>query len=185
MSRLDSILEQIRTREAHSTARQPWQPSQCGDIDIRIARDGTWYHEGRPFRRDSLVQLFASVLRREADGEYYLLTPAEKMRIQVDDAPFVAVQVEQLTGPPTSLLFTTNLGDQVVADAAHPIRVEFDPQSGEPRPYIHFRDNLDALISRSVYLTLVDLGELFQQDGRRHLGVTSQGVRFDLGCTDE
>lgn len=185
MSRLDDILEQIQTREAHSTARQPWQPSECGDIDIRIARDGTWYHEGRPFRREALVKLFASVLRREADGEYYLLTPAEKMRIRVEDAPFVAVQLEQLDETQPSLLFTTNLGEQVVADAAHPIRVEFDPASGEPRPYIHFRDNLDALISRSVYLALVELGEPFKQAGRSHLGVTSQGVRFDLGSLEE
>lgn len=185
MSRLDDILEQIKTREANSTAKQPWDPSLCGDIDIRIARDGTWYHEGSPFRREQLVKLFASVLRREADGEYYLLTPAEKMRIRVDDAPFVAVQLEQLTQPRPSLLFTTNLGEQVVADAEHPIRVEFDPVSGEPRPYIHFRDNLDALISRTVYLALVELGEPFEQEGRHHLGVTSQGIRFDLGCLDE
>ncbi|WP_260294620.1 DUF1285 domain-containing protein [Sedimenticola hydrogenitrophicus] len=185
MSRLDQILEQIKTREAHSTARQPWQPSLCGDIDIRIARDGTWYHEGSPIHRESLVKLFASVLRHEADGEYYLLTPAEKMRIRVDDAPFVAVQLERLTEPQPSLLFTTNLGEQIVADADHPIRVLFDPASGEPRPYIHFRDNLDALISRSVYLALVELGEPFERDGQPHLGVTSQGIRFDLGCIEE
>ncbi|PLX60831.1 DUF1285 domain-containing protein [Sedimenticola selenatireducens] len=185
MPRLDDILDQIKTREANSTARQPWNPSLCGDIDIRIASDGTWYHEGSPFRREQLVKLFASVLRREADGEYYLLTPAEKMRIRVDDAPFVAVQVEQLTEPQPSLLFTTNLGEQVVADAEHPIRVEFDPTNGQPRPYIHFRDNLDALISRNVYMALVDIGELFRQDGHSHLGVTSQGVRFDLGSIDE
>lgn len=185
MSRLDDILAQIKTREANSTARQPWNPTHCGAVDIRIASDGTWYHEGSPFRREQLVELFASVLRREDDGQYYLLTPAEKMRIQVDDAPFVAVQLEQLRAPEPSLLFTTNLGEQVVADADHPIRVEFDPTSGEPRPYIHFRDNLDALINRSVYLELVELGELFELDGRRHLGVTSQGIRFDLGCIDE
>jgi len=185
VSRLDDILAQIKTREANSTARQPWNPTHCGAVDIRIASDGTWYHEGSPFRREQLVKLFASVLRREDDGQYYLLTPAEKMRIQVDDAPFVAVQLEQLREPEPSLLFTTNLGEQVVADADHPIRVEFDPTSGEPRPYIHFRDNLDALINRSVYLELVELGELFELDGRRHLGVTSQGIRFDLGCIDE
>lgn len=184
MSDLNQILEQIRQREADSTAQKPWSPSHCGDIDIRIARDGIWYHEGRPFLRDSLVKLFASVLRREDDGEYYLLTPAEKMRIQVDDAPFVAVQLEQVTKPQPSLLFTTNLGDRIVADSAHPIRVEFDPTSGEPRPYIHFRDNLDALINRSVYMSLVELGEPFLQEGQSHLGVTSQGVRFDLGSLE-
>ncbi|WP_428610038.1 DUF1285 domain-containing protein [Sedimenticola sp.] len=185
MSKLDNILEQIQQREAHSTAHQPWNPSQCGDIDIRIASDGTWYHEGRPFRREQLVKLFASVLRRETDGEYYLLTPAEKMRIQVDDAPYVIVQMEQINEPQPALLFTTNLGDQVVADATHPIRVEFDPTTGEPRPYIHFRDNLDALINRSVYLSLVDIGEMFEHEGQSHLGVTSQGMRFDLGSVEE
>jgi len=185
MTDLNRILQQIEQREAGSSAKKPWNPTLCGDIDIRIAGDGTWYHEGRPFRRDALVRLFASVLRREEDGQYYLLTPAEKMRIRVDDAPFVAVQLEALTEPQPSLLFTTNLGEQVVADAAHPIRVDFDPDSGEPRPYIHFRDNLDALISRSVYLELAELGEPFQQDGGTHLGVTSQGVRFDLGSLEE
>jgi hypothetical protein len=185
MSRLDQILEQIKTREANSTARQPWQPSLCGDIDIRIARDGTWYHEGSPIRREQLVKLFASVLRREADGEYYLLTPAEKMRIQVDDAPFVAVRLERLAEPQPSLLFSTNLSEQIVADADHPIRLLFDPASGEPRPYIHFKDNLEALINRAVYLDLVELGEPFEQEGRHHLGVTSRGVRFDLGCMEE
>ncbi len=185
MSNLNEILAQIKQREAGSTAKRDWNPKLCGEIDIRIARDGIWYHEGRPFRREALVKLFASVLRREADGEYYLVTPAEKMRIQVDDAPFVAVQVEQLPGSETSLLFTINLGEQVVADREHPIRVEHDAQTGEPRPYIHFRDNLDALISRSAYMDLVSLGELYTQDGRSHLGVTSQGVRFDLGSTEE
>ena len=184
MPDLNQILEQIKQQEADSAAKKPWNPTHCGDIDIRIASDGSWHHEGRPFQRESLVRLFASVLRREDDGQYYLLTPAEKMRIRVDDAPFLAVQMERLNDPQPSLLFTTNLGEQVVADRTHPIRVEFDA-SGEPRPYIRFRDNLDALISRSVYLDLVALGEPFQQQGRSHLGITSQGVHFDLGSLEE
>ena len=185
MSRLDELLGEIQSKEATSAAKKPWNPQHCGDIDIRIATDGTWYHEGRPFQRASLVSLFASVLRREADGEYYLLTPAEKMRIQVDDAPFVVTQMEHIIeqGHPT-LLFTTNLDEQVIADAAHPIRVEFDPVTAEPRPYIHCRDNLDALINRNVYMALVNIGTLFQQDDGTHLGVSSQGVRFDLGSVE-
>lgn len=186
MSRLDELLVEIQSNEAASAAKKPWNPQHCGDIDIRIAADGTWYHEGRPFQRSSLVSLFASVLRREADGEYYLLTPAEKMRIQVDDAPFVVTQMEQIIeqGQPT-LLFTTNLDEQVIADTTHPIRVAFDPDTAEPRPYIHCRDNLDALISRNVYMELVNIGTLFRKKDRTHMGVCSQGIQFDLGSVEE
>ncbi|MCW8891561.1 MAG: DUF1285 domain-containing protein [Sedimenticola sp.] len=186
MSRLDNLLAEIQSKEAGSSAKKPWHPQHCGEIDIRIAHDGTWYHEGRPFQRLSLVKLFSSVLRREADGNYYLLTPAEKMHIQVDDAPFVITQVEQITEQEQlALLFTTNLGEQVIADANHPIRVEFDPTTGEPRPYIHCRDNLDGLINRAVYMEMVELGELFDKAGEKHLGVSSQGILFDLGSIED
>lgn len=186
MSRIDNLLAEIQSREADSTARKTWDPQNCGDINIRIARDGTWYHDDRPFQRTSLVKLFSTVLRKETDGNYYLLTPVEKMRIQVDDAPFVITQVEHITEKEqATLLFTTNLGEQVIADTSHPIRVEFDFTTGEPRPYIHCRDNLDALINRTVYMELVDLGELFETEEKTHLGVRSQGVLFDLGSIEE
>lgn len=186
MPRVEKLLSEIQSREAGSAAKKSWNPQNCGEIDIRIAADGTWFHEGRPFQRDSLVKLFSTVLRKEPDGEFYLLTPAEKLRIQVDDAPFVVTQMEQiLEQEQPTLLFTTNLGEQVIADADHPIRVEFDHTTGEPRPYIHCRDNLDALINRAVYMELVSIGEPFARDGKQHLGVSSQGVQFDLGSVEE
>jgi len=129
--------------------------------------------------------LFATVLRRE-NNDYYLLTPAEKLSIQVDDAPFVATMVEQINdGGHTALVFTTNLGDRIVADEQHPIRVEIDPQSGEPRPYIHFRDGLEALISRNAFFELANLAELSQRDGCSYLVINSMGVDFNLGRADE
>ncbi|MCW8943405.1 MAG: DUF1285 domain-containing protein [Sedimenticola sp.] len=186
MSRLENLLTEIQSKEAGSAAKKAWNPQNCGEIDIRISANGTWYHEGRPFQRGSLVKLFSSVLRKESDGAYYLLTPAEKMHIQVDDAPFVITEMEQITEKEqTALLFTTNLGEQVIADREHAIRIEFDSKTSEPRPYIHCRDNLDALINRSVYMELVGMGELFEKDNKTHLGVSSQGVRFDLGSIEE
>ncbi len=152
-----------------------WQPERNGRIDIRIARDGTWYHEGAPIRRSSLVKLFSTVLRRDTDG-YCLVTPAEKLAIEVEDAPFVAVNMEvRGTGKGTDLLFTTNVDDHVVADAAHPLRV--DEEHGEPRPYLLVRSGLEALINRAVFYRLVDLA----QPEARELVVYSRGERFPLG----
>ena len=186
MSDLEKLIEHIGEAEAASTAKRAWHPSECGDIDIRIASDGTWHHEGRPFQRESLVKLFASVLRREADGHYYLLTPAEKMRIIVDDAPFVAVRVDQINEQEKqALLFTTNLGDQVIADVDHPIWVEQNPQTGEPRPYLQCRDNLHALIARAPFMELVTLADSYQRNNKTYLAVESLGQSFDLGAVDE
>lgn len=124
--------------------------------DIRIAADGTWYHEGRPIRRPELVRLFASVLRRGEDGCYWLVTPAERGRIAVDDVPFVAVALEvQGSGPGQSLLFRTNVGQEVTAGPDHPIRVETDAK-GEPRPYLSVAEGLEACIARPVYYDLVE-----------------------------
>jgi len=185
MSELDQLLSDIESAESISMARKNWQPKHQGSIDIRIAVDGTWYHEGRAFQRAALIKLFATVLHRE-DKNYFLLTPVEKLSIQVDDAPFVATIVEQISdGGHTALVFTTNLGDRIVADDQHPIRVEIDPQSGEPRPYIHFRDGLEALISRNAFFELANLAEISQLDGCNYLVINSMGVDFNLGRADE
>jgi len=185
MTELNRLLRDIKQAETSSLARKDWQPGQSGTIDIRIASDGTWYHEGRAFQRESLTRLFASVLRKEGD-QYYLLTPAEKLSIRVDDAPFVAATLQILEQDGNqALVFTTNLGDKIVADNQHPIRVEIDTNSGEPRPYIHFRDGLEALISRSAFFELANLAEVRQQDGRSYLNISSMGVDFNLGCADE
>lgn len=149
---------------------------------IRIARDGTWYYMGSPIKRKPLVKLFSTVLRREADGGFWLVTPVERGRIDVDDAPFLAVEVmAQGEGRMASLTFRTNLDDEVVADAAHPIRVTHDPDTKEPSPYILIRDNLDALISRSVFYELVEMAEEREEDGVQTLGVWSEGRFFALG----
>ncbi|MHA1153354.1 MAG: DUF1285 domain-containing protein [Alphaproteobacteria bacterium] len=160
-------------------------PPSCGDFDIRIARDGTWFHQGSPIGRKSLVRLFASVLRREADGEFWLVTPAERGRVIVDDAPFVAVELAASgTGSSQTLHFRTNIDDWVVADAAHPIRVAQAADSGAPSPYILVRDGLEALIARSAYYHLVELAVEREEGGVTFLGVWSRETFFPLGSLE-
>lgn len=163
-----------------------WNPPLSGDMDLRIARDGAWYHEGAPFRREALVRLFASILRRDEDGHHYLVTPVEKWRIRVDDAPFLAVRLDVAgVGPDQSLAFTTNVGDTVVAGPDHPLTVEYRIPGGEPTPYVHVRGRLRALLSRAVFLELVEFGEERPTPAGRHYGVWSQGRFFDLGRLDD
>lgn len=180
MCELDQLLANIDQAKDKSEARKHWHPSHVGVIDIRIATDGSWFHEGRPFQRLSLVKLFASVLQREGD-EYFLLTPAEKLKIQVDDAPFIATMVESKE---SAIVFTTNLGDRILLDEHHPIRVDIDRQTQIPRPYVHYRDGLDALISRSAFFDLINLAEEQQRDGKFYLTISSLGQEFELGCID-
>jgi len=157
------------------------QLPSCGDFDMRIARDGTWFYRGSPIGRKPLVKLFSTVLRRE-NGEFWLVTPVERGRILVDDAPFVAVEVDAAgDGRDRRLTFRTNVDDTVTVDAAHPIRVDHDPASGEPSPYITVRDGLEARILRPVYYHLVEMGEFAEVDGAEQLGVWSCGRFFPLG----
>jgi hypothetical protein len=151
--------------------------------DIRIARDGTWYYHGSPIGRIELVKLFATVLRRDDAGDFWLVTPAERGRITVEDAPFVAVEVEaEGAGPDQRLRFRTNLDHQVTAGPDHPIRVKTDAETGEPRPYILVRDGLEALIARPVFYELVERAEeRFGDGGESRLGIWSTGIFFDLG----
>lgn len=156
-------------------------PTICGDLDMRIARDGTWFYHGSPIGRKPLVQLFAKVLRREEDGEFYLVTPVEKGRVVVDDAPFVAVELTRTgEGQAQNLVLRTNIDDEVPVDNQHPIRVEYDAGSREPSPYVRVRGALDALIGRSVYYELVELGEE-APDGSGHFGVWSGGQFHVIG----
>ncbi|MQY42072.1 DUF1285 domain-containing protein [Epibacterium sp. SM1969] len=135
-----------------------WNPPFCGDLDIRIARDGTWFYLGTPIGRFELVKLFSSILKRE-EGKYFLVTPVEKVGITVDDAPFVAVDFEATgTGESQELRFTTHVGDEATAGPDHPIRVVRDPETGEPAPYVLIRADLEALIDRKSFYRLVDLG---------------------------
>jgi uncharacterized protein len=157
------------------------EPVLCGDLDMRIAVDGTWFYRGSPIGRPALVKLFASVLQREDDGQYWLVTPAERDRVRVEDAPFTAVEVTaQGSGRDQRLVFRSNLDEEATASDDHPIRVETDPASGAPRPYILMRDGLEARILRSVFYHLMDLGEA---EGDR-FGVWSSGRFFPLGTLE-
>jgi hypothetical protein len=158
-----------------------WHPAFCGDIDMRIARDGTWYYMGTPIGRKPMVKLFSTIIRRDGD-KYVLVTPVEMVGIQVDDAPFVAVSLQvEGQGEQQVLRFTSNVEEEIVAGAEHPIRVEIDPQSAEPAPYVHVRSNLEALIHRNVFYQLVELAENREIDGQNWLGVWSSGVFFPIG----
>jgi hypothetical protein len=154
-----------------------WNPPHCGDIDIRIARDGVWFHEGTPIGREALVRLFSTILRRDPDG-FHLVTPVEKMKITVEDAPFVAVRVDR---DGEVLRFLTNVGDTVEAGPDHAIRVEEDPATGEPRPYVHVRRGLEALIARPVFYELVEMATERDTEGGPRFGVASNGAWFAIG----
>ncbi|MDO5612127.1 MAG: DUF1285 domain-containing protein [Paracoccus sp. (in: a-proteobacteria)] len=147
-----------------------WNPPYCGEMDMEIRADGTWWHEGSPIGRPAMVRLFSTILKREGD-RHYLVTPVEKVGIRVVDAPFVATDAD--IGD--AITFTTNVGDQVVADAANPITVE--SHGGEPRPYVHVRGGMVALIDRKTFYRLADAATP-GPDGR--MGVTSAGAFFPL-----
>ncbi len=155
---------------------EKWDPPYCGEMDLEIRRDGTWIHEGTPIGRPALVRLFSTILKREGD-RHYLVTPVEKLGIRVEDAPFLAVDVEADGG---ALTFTTNVGDRVTAGPDHPIRVERDPGTGEPAPYVHVRAALEALIDRKTFYRLVDLGERREHDGQAWFGLVSRGTFFPV-----
>lgn len=167
----------------------PW-PTETGDYDMRIGRDGTWYYRGEPIGRKRLCQLFSTILQRDEGGDYWLVTPVERGRITVDDAPFVAVEMtsgqgqgdgQDGIGKGRVLKFRTNLDHWVTADADHPISVVHNPDTGEPSPYIRFRDKLDALISRSVFYELADIAEEVETTDGTRLVVRSGDESFDLG----
>ncbi|MBL4607288.1 MAG: DUF1285 domain-containing protein [Pseudomonadales bacterium] len=158
-----------------------WNPPLCGDLDMRIAKDGVWLYQGSAINRSSLVRLFSTILRRDEDGCFYLVTPVEKWRIEVESAPFVAIAVEknEQEGEPT-LNFVTNVGDTVTASSEHPIRVEINPDSDEPSPFIHIRDGLEAKISRSVFYQLANMAHEKDLNGQSIFGVESAGQFFSL-----
>lgn len=153
-----------------------WDPPHCGDLDMRIARDGTWFYMGTPIGRPELVRLFSTILRKDGD-RYVLVTPVEKVGITVDDAPFVAVDFNQARD---GLVFETNVGDTVTAGPEHPIRVVRDPETGEPSPYILVRANLEALIDRKSFYRLVDICEHADHDGESWFGLRSSGTFFPI-----
>ncbi|WP_259781221.1 DUF1285 domain-containing protein [Aestuariispira ectoiniformans] len=162
----------------------PWPENYC-DFDIRIGRDGQWYYHGSPIERLKLCKLFSTVLQKDDQGDYWLVTPGEKGRIDVEDAPFLAVELTvEGDGKDRILTFRTNLDHHVTVDADHPIRVENNPESGEPSPYVMVRDGLEAKINRSAFYELVELAELEEYGDQPVFGVYSSGEFFALGRID-
>ncbi|MCA0203804.1 MAG: DUF1285 domain-containing protein [Proteobacteria bacterium] len=157
-----------------------WNPPFCGDLDMRIARDGTWFYLGTPIGRPALVRLFSTILKRE-DGKYFLVTPVEKVGIMVDDAPFVAVDYTVSgTGEAQVLRFETNVGDTVEAGPEHPIRVVRDAETGEPAPYVMVRAGLEALIDRKSFYRLVEIGAHHPVGEESWFGLWSGGQFFGV-----
>jgi uncharacterized protein len=166
--------------------RRRRSPAELGDLDMRIARDGTWYYRGTPINRQPLVKLFASVLHRDAsDGSYWLVTPAERGRVVVEDAPFVAVAVDtEGAGRDQRLIFRTNLDEIVAAGPQHKLRVE-TAADGAPAPYIEVRPGLEARLLRPVFYELVEFGQEQEIAGETQFGVWSEGMFFRLGELDD
>jgi hypothetical protein len=176
---LDGIAAAVRDRSGHPPVHL-WNPPFCGDLDIRIASDGTWYYLGTPIGRAPLVRLFASVLKRE-DDKYFLVTPVEKIGIVVEDAPFLAVEMQRDdTGPERRLHFRTNVDDWITCDAEHALRFASEEGSGGLKPYLHVRRSLWAKVTRALFYDLVELGEERDIDGERMFGVASGGVFFPM-----
>jgi len=161
---------------------EKWNPENCGEIGLEIKSDGTWHYMNSPIGRKKLVNLFARILRKEKDGSYVLVTPAEKIVIKVEDVPFIAIDVSVEGLDKNKILkFTTNTGDTVVASKDYPIRVEIDKKTKEPSPYILVRSNLEAKISRSVFYELVNIGD----DYKDYFGIWSGGYFFPFMKSSE
>lgn len=176
----DSIATAIR---AAKTGGLPpvhlWQPPYCGDLDIRIKKDGTWFYLGTPIGRVKLARLFSTVLKKEGD-DYFLVTPVEKIGIIVDDAPFLAVDFDVVgTGQDQVLTFQTSMGDTATLDADHPLRVA-ERASGEPAPYVEIRAGLEALIDRKSFFRLAELAVEHTIDDTPRIGLWSSGQFFAL-----
>jgi hypothetical protein len=174
LSRLSAALGELPKRGPPPVER--WNPPYCGEIDIRIAADGTWHHNGSPIRREKLVKLFATILRREPDGRTVLVTPVERVGITVEDAAFVAVEMAvDGEGEGRRIAFRTNVDDLVSVDAEHGLRFEEGPD-GALKPYLHVRRNLWARVTRALTYDLVDLAEERSLDGAPWLGLWAGGV---------
>lgn len=157
-----------------------WNPPFCGDLDMEIRRDGTWFYNGSPIGRPALVKLFSSIMRKEG-AKYVLVTPVEKVGIRVEDAPFVAVDAEVThDGQAQQISFVTHVGDHVTAGPEHPIRVERDAETGEPSPYVLVRGELEALIDRKTFYRLVEAGNHSDVEGKRWFGLWSGGAFFPI-----
>ena len=158
-----------------------WHPENCGDLDIEIRRDGTWFYCGSPIGRHALVRLFSTVLSKDSDGRTYLVTPVEKIGITVEDAPFVGVEMDVSgSGDSRVLTFRTNVGDVIEADSSHPLRFEIFGDNDELKPYLLVRGRLEALLSRPVMHELISHGEELMIDDECMFSVRSHGCVFPI-----
>ena len=166
---------------------ETWNPQGEKDIGMEIRADGSWWHQGGQIKRERMVKLFSRILRKDADGGTYLVTPYEKVIVHVEDAPFIAVRVDRAgeAGPGQELVFTTNLDDVAIAGPDHPIRVETDADTQEPSPYVLVRGRLEAKLARPVFYELAELAEPNAADDGRTMGVWSQGVFYELGAAGD
>jgi hypothetical protein len=183
MSNPDSV--DVRQRLAASAERlsynSNWNPAQCGDSQMRIANDGRWFYQDSLITRPALVQLFSRLLRREGE-QYFLISPVEKLSIEVEDAPFVSINTYiQGEGCEQMLYVTTNLDDTVCVDAEHPLRVEVDPYTQEPAPYVSIGANLAVRVQRSDFYQLVEYAQEWQVGEDKIMAVLSAGEWFSLG----
>lgn len=179
----DLLAQLIALRDVHVSERglppvERWNPPVCGDIGMEIHTDGSWWHEGTRITRQPLVDLFSTVLRKDDDGQTWLVTPGEKIIVRVQDAHFLGTRVDQVeTSLGPSIAVTTNVGDLAVIGPEHPLRVKIDMNTGEPRPYVRVRGNLDARILRAPFYELVQWSQ--EREGR--FEIVSQGATFSLG----
>ena len=177
---MQSLLEAARQSGDGLPPVERWHPEYCGEMDMVIKRDGSWWHEGKRITRQPLSRLFSTILRKDDDGVHYLVTPVEKIAIRVEVAPFVATRVDALgSGAEQTLIFTTNFDDLAEAGPEHPIQVSIDPETGEPTPLVRIRGGLDALMTRPVFYELAE--RAVDHDGA--MGVWSGGVFFALEQT--
>jgi uncharacterized protein len=180
-SGLEVFADTVKTASGHGPAPvHLWNPPDCGDIDMRIAADGTWFYHGTPIGRPALVKLFASILKREGD-KFYLVTPVEKCGVVVDDAPFMAVELQAADGAAgRELRFRTNVDDWVTCGPGHPLRFEADGATGGLKPYVHVRAGLWAKVTRAVWFELVELGETREIAGTEVFGAAPGGELGDV-----
>jgi hypothetical protein len=187
LDRLTAAATDAAAKDASAKGLPPvhlWNPPFCGELDMRIATDGSWYYMGTPIGRPALVRLFSTILKRE-DGKYFLVTPVEKVGIRVDDAPFMAVEMRTSSAAQGRLLqFRTNVDDWVDCDAAH--RLRFEPsEAGGLTPYLHVRADLWAKVTRPLYYELVDISEERMIDGQMMFGVESGGEFFAMADAED
>ena len=159
-----------------------WNPPLCKNVEMRIDREGRWFFMNSPIGRERMVKLFSKVLRFDEDGEYYLVTPVEKIRVEVEERPFLIIDYQIINKEDQNLIsFETNTGDVFILDKDHPITVSEHPKTGEPKPYVLVRSNLEGLISRNIYYKLIEISDIKKEDGESVFLINSNNETFEIG----